>query len=169
MTQSVMYFGIGIFVAALLGLLVVVHVHYRERLGSADQFRADIRQLEQQLAVALAERSTLQREIAAIKRDAEKTWTSERIESALFRERINDVADEVARITRTLDSLGSLIGPVSGYVAPAIGTKRLTGRPAINSASGEAGTNTGALADRICALRTVASRATANPHSMEVR
>jgi chorismate mutase len=162
MAQSVIYFGIGIFVAAVLGLLVVVHVRYRERLGSADQFRADIRQLEQQLAVALAERGKLQREIAVIKRDAEKTWTTERIETALFRERINDVADELARITQTLESPGSLIAPASGYVAPATGTKRQTGRLAIDSASGDACINTGALADRIRALRTVASGATAN-------
>jgi cell division protein FtsB len=92
MTESVMYFGIGFCVAALLGLLVVVHVHNRERLGSVDQFRADIRQLEQQLAIAVAERSKLQREIVAIKRDAELTWAAERVQSALFRERINDVA-----------------------------------------------------------------------------
>jgi chorismate mutase len=163
MAQSVMYFGIGIFVAALLGLLVVVHVHYRERLGSADQFRADIRMLEQQLAVALAERSKLQREIAAIKRDAEKTWTTERIESALFRERINDVADEVARITRTLDSPGSLIEPVSGNVPPVTGTKREIRWLAIDSASGDTCINTGALADRIRGLRTVASRAVNPP------
>ena len=169
MTESVMYFGIGFALATLIGLLVVLPVYHRALRSSVEQSRADVHQLEQQLAVALAERSTLQREIAAIKRDAEKTWTSERIESALFRERINDVADEVARITQALKSPGSLIEPVSGYVAPATGTKRLTGRPAINSASGEAGTNTGALADRICALRTVASRATANQHSMEVR
>lgn len=162
MTQSVMYFGIGVFVAPLLGLLVVVHFHYRKRLGSAARFRADIRQLEQQLAVALAERSKLQREIAAIKRDAEKTWTTERVESALFRERINDVADEVARITQTLESPGSLIEPVSGYVALVNGTKRQTELLAINSASGEASISTGALADRIRALRTMASRAAAN-------
>jgi hypothetical protein len=139
MTESVMYFGIGFALATLIGLLVVLPVYHRALRSSVEQSRADVHQLEQQLAVALTERSTLQREFAAIKRDAEKTWTSERIESALFRERINDVADEVARITRTLDSLGCLIGPVSGYVAPAIGTKRLTGRPAINSASGESG------------------------------
>jgi chorismate mutase len=108
MAQSVMYFGIGIFVAALCGLLVVVHVHFGNASAAS---RADIRMLDQQLAVALAERSKLQREIAAIKRDAEKTWTTERIESALFRERINDVADEVARITQALESSGSLIEP----------------------------------------------------------
>jgi chorismate mutase len=100
MTEPVMYFGIGFFVAALLGLLIVLHVHNRAaRLGNANQFHADVRQLEDQLAVALEERRKLQREIAAMKRDAELIWAAERIESALFRERINDVAYEVVRIT----------------------------------------------------------------------
>jgi cell division protein FtsB len=162
MTESVMYFGIGFCVAALLGLLVVVHVHNRERLGSVDQFRADIRQLEQQLAIALAERSKLQREIAAIKRDAELTWAAERVQSALFRERINDVAYEVVRITQALESPGS---SMSAYAPVVIGQGRRTGTPCINGASGEASAptiNTGALADRIRALRTVASRAVVN-------
>jgi chorismate mutase len=163
MTEPITYLGIGFFVATLLGLLIGFRDRHRAPcLGSADQFRADICLLEQQLAVALAERSKLQREIAAIKRDAEKTWTTERIESALFRERINDVADEVARITQTLESPGSSIEPVSGYVAFVTGTKRQIASLAINSASGEASINTGALADRIRALRTLGSRATAN-------
>ncbi len=162
MTEPVMYFGIGFFVAALLGLLVVVHVRNRERLGSVDQFRADIRQLEEQLAIALGERSKLQRQIAAMKRDAELTWAAERIESALFRERINDVAYEVVRITQALQSPGS---SMSAYAAVVIGQGRRTGTPSINGASGEASAptiNTGALAERIRALRTVASRAAAN-------
>ena len=72
MTEQVMYFGIGFFIAALLGLLIVVRVHRRAaRLLSIDQFHADVRQLQEQLAVALGERSELQREIALIKRDAE--------------------------------------------------------------------------------------------------
>jgi len=105
MAELVMFFGIGFFVAALLGLLIVLSVHNRfARLGSVDQSHADVRQLEQKLAVALEERSKLQREIAAVKRDVELTWAAERIESALFRERINDVACEVVRITRALKS-----------------------------------------------------------------
>jgi septal ring factor EnvC (AmiA/AmiB activator) len=79
---------IGSFVAALLGLLIVLYVHNRfARLGSVDQSHADVRQLEQKLAVALEDRSKLQREIAAMKRDVEQTWAAERIESALLRER----------------------------------------------------------------------------------
>jgi hypothetical protein len=158
MTEPVMYFGIGFFVATLLGLLIVLRVHLRAlRFGSVDQFHADVRQLEEQLAVALAERRKLQREIASIKRDAETIWAAERVESALFRERINDVAFEVARITQALESPGSLIEPMSAYAAPEIGQgRRETDEvrpPTIN---------TSALAHRVRALRTIASRAAVN-------
>ena len=166
MTEAVMYFGIGFFVAALIGLLIVPHARSRvARLGSVDQFQADVRQLEEQLDIALGERSKLQHEIAAMKRDAELTWAAERIESALFRERINDIAYEVVRITHALESPGSSIEPMSAYPALVIGHGRRTQTLDINSANGETSAptiNTGALADRIRALRTVASRAAAN-------
>jgi len=42
MTHSVMYFGIGFVIAALLGLLAVLHVHRRATL----QIPADIRQFD---------------------------------------------------------------------------------------------------------------------------
>ena len=160
MTEPVMFFGIGFFVAALLGLLVVVRVHNRKRLGNVDQFRAD----QEQLAIALAERSKLQRQIAAMKRDAELTWTAERIESALIRERINDVACEVVRITEALQRPGSSIEPISAYAARVPGHEERTAILGINDASGEARTitNAGAPVDRVRALRTVASRAAAN-------
>jgi hypothetical protein len=160
-----MYFGIGFLVATPFGLLIVVRVHHRTlRLGSTDQFHADVRQLEEQLAVALGERRKLQHEIALIKRDAETIWAG--VEDALFRERINDVASEVVRITRSLETPGSSIEPVSANAALVIERGRRTQTLNINSASGEASARTinkGAPADRLLALRTmVASRAAAN-------
>jgi hypothetical protein len=165
MTEEVMYFGIGFFVAALLGLFIVVRVHRRAARPSNDQFHADVRQLEEQLAVALGERSELQREIASIKRYAETVWVAERIESALFRERINDVAYEIVRITQALESPGSSIEPMSSYAAIVTGTERKSESLAINGANGQAGApsiHAGALADRIYALRMTASRAATN-------
>jgi len=100
-----------------------------------------------------------------VKRDVELTWAAERIESALFRERINDVACEVVRITRALESPGLSIEPISAYATLVIGHGRRTQTPDIDSTSGEATAptmHTGALADRIRALRTTASRAAAN-------
>jgi hypothetical protein len=137
--------------------------------GTVDIFRADVRQLEEQLAVALEERSKLQYEITAMKRDAETTWAAERVENALFRERINDAAGEVARITEALEDSGSPIGPMLADAVLEIG-QGTSARAPINCASGEAGAatidvpqdNKGALADRIRALRTMASRVASN-------
>ena len=44
-----------------------------------------------------------------MKREAETTWAAERVENALLRERINDVAAEVARLTAALEGPGSPI------------------------------------------------------------
>src|SRR6202163_4461871 len=76
---------------------------------ASDKFRSDIKQLEAQLALAGEERDKLQRELATMKRDAESTWASERVENALLRERINDVAAEVARLTAALEGPRSTI------------------------------------------------------------
>ena len=163
MTEPVMYFGIGFLVATLIGLLIVGRVHHRTlRLASTDQLHADVRQLEEQLAVALGERAKLRCEITAMKRDAELTWATERVESALFRERINDVAYEIMRITQALESSSS-IEPMSAYADLVIEPRMQTLK--INGASGQATALTmhaGVLADRIRALRTTASRAAAN-------
>ena len=155
MTEPVMFFGIGFFVAALLGLLIVFHVHNRSaRFGSVHEFQADVRQLEEQLAVALGERSKLQSEIAAMKRDAELTWAAERVESALFRERINDVVHEVVRITRSLETPGSSIEPIPADVA----LKMTQGTRTLGVSTSVLTMHTGALADRMLALRTTVSR-----------
>ena len=161
MTEPVMYFGIGFLVATLLGLLMVLRVHHCTLgLGSIDQFHHDVRQLEEQLAVALAERNRLQREVALIKRDAETIWAAERVESALFRERINDVAYEVARITQTLERPGSLIEVCAYDASPEVGQGGRTRTLDIHRPSADASAPTRAPADRIRALRAmVASRA----------
>ena len=70
---------------------------------------------------ARAPRSTsatkLQREIVNMKREAETTWATERVENALLRERINDVAAEVARLTAVLEGPGS---PIESMLAEAV-------------------------------------------------
>jgi chromosome segregation ATPase len=134
--------------------------------GAVDKFRADIKQLEAQLAAALDERAKLQREIAAMKRDAETTWAAERVENALLRERINDVAAEVARLTAVLEGPGSAIETM---LAEALPDPRRVRAPGINGSSSEGDAaveapqdNKGSLADRIRALQTTASRAASN-------
>jgi len=136
--------------------------------GIVDKFRADIAQLEAQLATSMDERSKLQREIATMKRETETTWAAERVENALLRERINDVAAEVARLTAVLEGPGS---PIESMLADAVPELR-SGRPeaGVNGVVGEAvdptadpsADNKGTLADRIRALQSSASRAASN-------
>ena len=69
-----------------------------------------------------------------MKRDAEETWAAERVENALLRRRINDVAAEVARLTATLEGPGSAIVsmladvPALGQGAAGAGTRPRHGR-----------------------------------------
>jgi chromosome segregation ATPase len=119
---------------------------------TTDAARADGTQLRVQLAQANEERARLQQEVTAIKREAEQAWTSERVENALLRERINDIAAEIARLTMALEGPGSPIEVI------------LASTPASNGANGaSAGQGHGApaagnLADRIRALQRRASR-----------
>jgi len=137
--------------------------------GAIDKFRSDIGQLEAELAAAIEERGKLQREIASMKRDAETTWAAERVENALLRERINDVAAEVARLTAVLEGPGSPIQSMLAAEAPALSQAMADGAPGINGATGEAATldspdqqGKGTLADRIRALQSTASRVASN-------
>jgi chromosome segregation ATPase len=129
--------------------------------SAVDRFRSEITQLEAQLAVAIEDRNKLQREIGTMKRDTESTWAAERVENALLRERINDVAAEVARLTAALEGPGS---PIESMLVEASGDGRAAG--AALAAHEQAGTQNGdtaaenrnTLADRIRALQSSASR-----------
>jgi hypothetical protein len=91
-----------------------------------------------------------------MKREAEQTWAAERVENALLRERINDIAAEIARLTVALEGADSpvealLAGEATGANAPrAVNGER-------KSAAG-GGERKGSLADRIRALQLKASR-----------
>jgi chromosome segregation ATPase len=136
--------------------------------GAAEKFRADIAQLEAQLAAAVEERNKVQREIAAMKREAETTWAAERVENALLRERINDIAAEVARLTAALEGPGSPIESMLADAAPEAGQGRTVRTPGVNGTSGDPSPasieppDKGTLADRIRALQSSASRAASN-------
>ncbi len=141
--------------------------------GVVEKFRADIGQLEAQLANAIDERDRLQRELGGIKREAETTWAAERVENALLRERINDVAAEVARLTAVLEGPGSAIEAMLAEV-PILGQGAVQGgagaATVVNGAGNQSGPptieqpqqNKGTLADRIRALQSGASRAASN-------
>ncbi|MGH6768173.1 MAG: hypothetical protein ACRECO_04020 [Xanthobacteraceae bacterium] len=119
--------------------------------------------LESQLTLLQDERGKLQDEIAAMKRQAETAWASERMENAVMRERINDVAAEVARLTSVLEGPSSPIEAILASdaartpavpLAPAAGNGEATfGNLGVNG-----GSSKGSLADRIRALQSRASR-----------
>jgi hypothetical protein len=122
--------------------------------------RAEQARLEDELRQAQQEHARVQQEIGLMQRDAETSWAAERMENALLRERINDIAAEVARLTVVLDRPDS---PIEGMLA----NDNAGTRPEANGTNGAAGANGGnpgpggTLADRIRALQSRASRLTA--------
>ncbi|MGD9844499.1 MAG: hypothetical protein AB7O60_16515 [Variibacter sp.] len=110
---------------------------------------------EGQLENAREDRSRLQRELSAIKREAETTWAAERVENALLRERINDVAAEVAHLTTTLEGPGSPIDTI--LAADDIGFSG-SWNGSTNGTSGHPTRSGGTLADRIRALQDRSAR-----------
>ena len=126
------------------------------RHGSAtDSLRAEKTLAESQLERAREDRAKLQREVTTMKREAEATWASERVENALLRERINDVAAEVARLTATLEGPGSTIDTI--LAAPEHAGANGAAKPA-TPANTNSDEGKGSLADRIRALQARSSR-----------
>ena len=76
---------------------------------AVEALRAEKATLEQQLSTARDERTKMQRELQAIQQQVEASWASERMENAVLRERINDIAAEVARLAMTLEGPDSPI------------------------------------------------------------
>jgi chromosome segregation ATPase len=130
--------------------------------GAVERFRSDIAQLEAQLAAAIEERTKLQREVGTMKRDTESTWAAERVENALLRERINDVAAEVARLTATLEGPGSPIESMLAVETSSVSRATPIAKNSHGEAAAENGDsapeNKNTLADRIRALQSTASR-----------
>jgi chromosome segregation ATPase len=135
----------------------------REELGRSpsgsgpalEKLKAEKTALEEQLRLARDERTKLQRDINAIQQQAESSWATERMENALLRERINDIAAEVAKLAMQLEGPNS---PIEAILA----AEPVTGKPANGAAvaSGAAGAAPGGtLAERIRALQAHASRA----------
>jgi chromosome segregation ATPase len=136
----------------------------RHNAGLAD-LKAEKLQAEQQLDRAREERAKLHREIATIKRETESTWASERVENALLRERINDVAAEVARLTAALEGPTSPIERILEEAARSHANANVANGESAVPASGEVSQAKGNLADRIRALQSRVSQVpTAKPN-----
>ena len=126
-----------------------------------DKLRAEKAEMEEQLRVARDERGKAQRDLNAIQQQAESSWATERMENALLRERINDIAAEVAKLAMQLEGPNSAIEAMLS-AEPAIPAK--TARPANGAATngtanGGMTEGGGTLAERIRALQSHASRA----------
>ncbi|MFC0239828.1 hypothetical protein [Rhodopseudomonas telluris] len=130
--------------------------------GNADvaRLQAEKAALEDQLRQSREERAAAQRELAAIQQQAENNWATERMENALLRERINDIAAEVAKLAMTLEGPDSPIEAIlagQGSAAPAPAAKATTRANGTEAAA--APVVGGTLAERIRALQSHASRA----------
>jgi len=121
-----------------------------------EKLKSDKEAAEAQLQAAQDERSRLQRELLAIQQQAENSWATERMENALLRERINDIAAEVAKLAMTLEGPNSAIEAI---LAAEPATPPAPPKPAKGAAAATGFTANGTLADRIRALQSHASRA----------
>jgi chromosome segregation ATPase len=127
--------------------------------SAVETLKAEKAQLQAQFDRANDESVRLARELSNLKRETEESWSSERVENALLRERINDVAAEVARLASALEGPNSPIDAIlAAETARDYGT---VGTVTANSATDfrEAPAATGNLADRIRALQNHAARA----------
>ena len=127
--------------------------------AAIEKVRSEKAAVEEQLRVARDERAKLQREINAIQQQAESSWATERMENALLRERINDIAAEVAKLAIQLEGPNSAIEAMlaaepAAPKAPAKPANDVTGTAPVGASEGG-----GTLAERIRALQSHASRA----------
>ncbi len=141
--------------------------HLREELNSASAQHRELIQnltaekevLQKEFERANGERAKLQSELAAMKREAESSWAAERVENALLRERINDVAAEVAKLAVTLEGPNS---PIEAILAKAPSAApaplKVANGPVLVATDVTADTEKGSLADRMRALQNRASR-----------
>jgi chromosome segregation ATPase len=127
------------------------------RWPALEKLKTEKAAVEEQLQVARDERAKLQRDINAIQQQAESSWATERMENALLRERINDIAAEVAKLAMQLEGPNS---PIEAILAAEPAAPARAVRPANGAAStGGVPEGGGTLAERIRALQSHASRA----------
>jgi chromosome segregation ATPase len=125
-------------------------------LPALEKLRTEKAAVEEQLRLARDERARLQRDVNTIQQQAESSWATERMENALLRERINDIAAEVAKLAIQLEGPNSPIEALLGAEP-----QRAANSPTVNGtpANGNAPEGGGTLAERIRALQHHASRA----------
>jgi chromosome segregation ATPase len=145
-------------------LLVEREYAARQARGESEKLEAltkEKAQLEQERNQAREENTRLKREVAALLQGSEASWANERVENALLRERINDIAAEVTRLTLALEGPGS---PIEAMLAEDSAGAATAGVNGSHPANGEAAPAPhGDLVERIRALKSRVSRL--NPQS----
>lgn len=81
----------------------------RSYTATVDALKSEKSMNEGAIAQLRQDRDRLQRETEGLKKQAETNWANERVEGALLRERINDVAAEVVRLAANLEGKNSPI------------------------------------------------------------
>ena len=123
-----------------------------------EALRAEKALADEQLKTSTEERERLAREVAAMTAEADNVRAAERVETAVVRERISDVAAEVARLTAALESPNSPIEAILAGEAvqhPAGNGGGSESNSTLNGGTAAAnGGSTGSLADRIRALQS---------------
>ncbi len=131
------------------------------RIAATEAAEAGRAELEAKLKQAQAERDKLQNDLAMMRREIDATWATERVENAVLRERINDIAAEIARLTSALEGPGSPIDTMLASDAHRSAAVALV--PGETQGGTQAATNgegsTGSLADRMRALQRRAAQA----------
>jgi hypothetical protein len=122
----------------------------------------DVSALQQELAALRAERDLLHRQVSVQQQQSDAGAAAERMENEMLRERINDVAAEVTRLTAMLEAESS---PARGTLATELQPVRTAENGALTGLSAAPlvapGSNGyGSLAERIRALQ---ARAAAGP------
>ena len=115
--------------------------------ATVEALKAEKSMNEGALAQLRQDRDRLQREVETLKHQAESNWANERVEGALLRERINDVAAEVVRLAANLEGKNSPIQKIIDQAPPA----RTNGAPQQDTPASDAPPLS--LADRIRALQ----------------
>ena len=124
-----------------------------ENIGKAatERLRAEKIMLESQLKRGEEERAKLLRDIDGIRREAETASATERMENAVMRDRIAELAAEMARITSLIEGPGNPIETILAESAR-VGSNGTGNGAGAASAGGDSGN--GSLTDRIRALQT---------------
>jgi chromosome segregation ATPase len=104
--------------AETLGMHREIDEAGRSYTATIEHLKAEKSMLEGALSQLRDDRDRLQREVASLKQEAETAWSNERLDSALLRERINDVAAEVTRLAANLEGAESPIERIINEAPP---------------------------------------------------